>query len=85
MSWRSRLTRILNGDLVGLLVLALCVLAILLAVSCTTTVAPQPAKASVASWDGTNQNSGFIGYLPDGRGLITESACRRYNGLIGPE
>ena len=48
---------------------------------CTSTVAPKPARDNVASWDGDAQNSGFIGYLPGGSGVITSHAKARYDAL----
>lgn len=48
---------------------------------CTTTVTPRVSTASQASWDGTNQNSGFLQF--EGvTGVITPHARDRYNGLI---
>ena len=37
---------------------------------------------SVPSFDGTNQDSGFVAFAPDGAGIITPNALARYNGLI---
>jgi hypothetical protein len=48
---------------------------------CTTTVTPRIVASLQASWDGTNQNSGFIGFT-DAGGIITPHARDRYNGLI---
>ena len=50
-------------------------------IGCAGTTVPKPAKDTVASWDGTNQNSGFIGFTSDGSGIITAHARDRYNGL----
>lgn len=48
---------------------------------CTTTVIPRTPVSSQASWDGTNHNSGFLGF--EGvTGIITPHARDRYNGLI---
>lgn len=52
-------------------------------VGCSTTVAPRSATDIVASFDGNQQNSGFIGYTADGCGIITPRAKDRYNALIG--
>lgn len=60
--------------LTGLLLLAL-------TINGCGTVAPKPVKAS-ASWDGTNQNSGFIGWAAGGCGVLTPHAYERYNSLI---
>ncbi len=80
MNWRNNRRDII--DLAAMAALLGAFFWLLLTCGCASTVAPEPVRETVASWDGTNQNSGFIGYLVDGRGLITESACRRYNGLI---
>ena len=55
--------------------------------SCTT-VTPDKVKDEIASYDATTpsgydvQNSGFIGFTDDGRGLITQFGLLRYNTLI---
>jgi len=46
------------------------------------TVVPKPISSTAASWDGTNQNSGFIGFTQTGTGIITAHARDRYNALI---
>jgi hypothetical protein len=51
-------------------------------VACTTTVTPVQIKDTVHSYDGTNQNSGFIGSGTNGCGYITPHARDRYNGYI---
>ncbi len=61
----------------AILLCACCTLA-----ACTSTVTPRIVSNSFASWDGTNQNSGFIGYQPRGSGEITSHARDRYNELI---
>lgn len=48
---------------------------------CTTTVIPKTVESSIPSWDGTNQNSGFIGFEGNS-GKITLLARDRYNALI---
>lgn len=54
---------------------------IVLLSGCTTTVTPRASISSQASWDGTNQNSGFLQF--EGvTGVITPHARDRYNGLI---
>jgi len=55
--------------------------------SCTT-VTPDKVTDEIASYDATTpsgydvQNSGFIGFTDDGRGLITQFGLLRYNTLI---
>ncbi len=55
--------------------------------SCTT-VTPDKVTDEIASYDATTpsaydaQNSGFIGFLDDGRGIITPFGLVRYNTLI---
>jgi len=55
------------------------------------TVVPKPIyiENTVASFDASTpknvtlrQNSGFIGFLNNGNGIITENAANRYNNLI---
>lgn len=46
-----------------------------------TTVTPRLVTSPTASWDGTNQNSGFIGWSSTS-GIITPHARDRYNSLI---
>lgn len=46
-----------------------------------TTVIPKTVTSSQPSWDGTNQNSGFIRFEGNS-GVITSNARVRYNGLI---
>jgi hypothetical protein len=53
----------------------------LLAIVGCTTVTPRLVESPAASWDGTNQNSGFIGWS-GASGLITPHARDRYNALI---
>lgn len=59
-------------------------MAVALAVCCPacTTVIPQTVTSSQASFDGQEQNSGFVGYAPDGRMIVTEYWRDRYNALI---
>ncbi len=49
---------------------------------CTSTVTPPVPKAGAASWDGNAQNSGFLGFNPDGSGSLTEHGRDRYNALV---
>lgn len=59
----------------------------LLFTACTT-VTPDKVKDEIASYDASTptgydvQNSGFIGFLDDGRGLITPFGLVRYNTLL---
>jgi hypothetical protein len=59
----------------------------LLLCSCTT-VTPDKIKDEVASYDATTpsqydiQNSGFIGFMDDGRGILTAFGVLRYNTLV---
>ena len=43
------------------------------------TVTPREVRDTVASFDGNAQNSGFLGYTPEGIGVITPHARERYN------
>jgi hypothetical protein len=54
---------------------------VILFAGCSTTVTPRVVLSSEASWDGTNQNSGVIGFYGV-CGVITPHARDRYNGLI---
>lgn len=59
----------------------------LLVIGCST-VTPDKVKDEIASYDASTpsgydvQNSGFIGFLDDGRGIITPFGLLRYNTLI---
>ena len=59
----------------------------LLLCACTT-VTPDKVADEIASYDASTpagydiQNSGFIGFLDDGRGIITPFGLLRYNTLI---
>jgi hypothetical protein len=59
----------------------------LLLCSCTT-VTPDKVKDEIASYDASTptgydvQNSGFIGFLDDGRGIMTPFGLLRYNTLV---
>jgi hypothetical protein len=61
----------------------------LMASSCTVVPKPTYIINSLPSFDAstpvdqpTNQNSGFIGFLQNGNGIITQNAVDRYNNLI---
>lgn len=60
--------------LVGCMVIAL--------TSCAGTSHPHAVQSSVASFDGNEQNSGFLGFDKDGFGRLTHHARDRYNALI---
>lgn len=53
-----------------------------------TTVTPDKVKDEIASYDASTptgydvQNSGFIGFMDDGRGIITPFGLLRYNTLV---
>ena len=61
--------------------LALALLLALMSSGCTT-VTPKIVESPGASWDGTNQNNGFLGWTTNGCGRLTPHARARYNGLI---
>lgn len=71
----------LGSILISLAILAAMTLSLALTSGCTSTVTPRTVVSSQASWDGTNQNSGFIGF-ENGCGVITPHARDRYNALI---
>ncbi len=54
----------------------------LLVGGCASTVIPKPVQAAVASWDGNEQNSGFIAFAPQGGGYITAHDLDGYNALV---
>jgi hypothetical protein len=66
---------------------AILLLSSLLLCACTT-VTPDKVADEIASYDASTpagydiQNSGFIGFLDDGRGIITAFGLLRYNTLI---
>jgi hypothetical protein len=64
-----------------LILTALAVIVLINAIVGCTTVSPRIVESPAASWDGTNQNSGFIGWSGTS-GIITPHARDRYNGLI---
>jgi hypothetical protein len=70
------------SDRGALLVLtALAIILLINALSGCTTATPRVVESPAASWDGTNQNSGFIGWSGHS-GVITPHARDRYNALI---
>lgn len=88
MNWRSK--RMANGRwqmaklpnfalaLVAFALLALMVLVF----GCTSTVVPGEVKATVASWDGAQQNSGLLGFDGEGNAIITYHAYNRFVALV---
>jgi hypothetical protein len=74
--------RLLVYCLAGVLWILFCLALGLLVAGCTTLI-PKEAKPKVASFDGLEQNSGFIGFSPAGWGIITPAARDRYNALAG--
>lgn len=66
----------------SLILLALALAALLFFTGCTTTVTPKIPHAAQASFDGDQQNSGFLGKDALGFEIITAHARDRYNGLI---
>lgn len=62
------------------LLISLCLTLVI--AGCTTTVTPIQVSAPSASWDGTEQNSGFIGWTSNGSGIITSNLKDKYNLLI---
>lgn len=58
------------------------ILALVFLVGCAPTITPHQVQSSQASWDGNEQNSGFIGFDAAGNGIITWRAHSRYIGLI---
>jgi hypothetical protein len=66
------------GDLVCIAVFALAL--VISVCGCVGTVRPAPVTRAMASWDGTNQNSGFLCWT-NGGAIITEQARERYDGL----
>lgn len=62
--------------------LILFVLLALTITSCVKTVKKEPIVASVPSWSGANQNSGFLYFTNLNSGVIDSNAVIRYNLLI---
>jgi hypothetical protein len=52
------------------------------ACGCTSTVTAPKIQDTQASWDGNQQNSGFLGFDAQDYGIITAHARDRYNALI---
>ena len=46
------------------------------------TVTPDQVVSDGPSWDGTNRNSGFVGWTSTGCGILTPHARDRYNALV---
>jgi hypothetical protein len=66
---------------------AICLLSSLLIAGCST-VTPDKIKDEIASYDASTptgydvQNSGFIGFMDDGKGILTLFGVLRYNTLV---
>lgn len=54
---------------------------LLLAAGCVGTVTPKVVVPTAPMADGTNFNSGFIGFDAEGYGIITTNAAARYEAL----
>lgn len=67
--------------LVAILLFAIAVTTCVLGAGCASTVTPAAIERTANSWDGTNQNSGFIAWT-NGGALITAHARDRYNALV---
>ena len=59
----------------------LLVIVTLLCAGCTSTIVPEAVASKTASFDGNEQNSGFLGFDTQGNGRITAHARDRYNAL----
>lgn len=59
---------------------ALVALVVFISTSCT--IAPTPVAAPVASFSGNDANGGFLGFLPDGSGHIDSGAEARYEAFL---
>lgn len=65
----------------------ICLLSSILMVGCST-VTPDKIKDEIASYDASTpsgydvQNSGFIGFMDDGKGILTPFGVLRYNTLV---
>jgi hypothetical protein len=57
-------------------------LIILFAAACANTIVPRNVSTDIVSWDGNEQNGGFIDFTDRGGGIITPNARNRYNILI---
>lgn len=61
--------------------LVLAISAMLIA-GCANTIIPKQVVTNQTSFSGNSQNGGFIGWMPDGGGVIDEGARAKYNALI---
>ncbi len=77
---RGMLDRGIRKALIPLSLIPLSLLFCLCLGSCTVT--PRTVTDTGASFDGNERTSGFIGYAPDGAGIITARARDRYNALV---
>jgi hypothetical protein len=62
--------------------LALSVAVLLVGGGCTSTVTPNNVTTHETGFSGNEANGGFVGFAPDGQGIITERAKTKYNALI---
>jgi hypothetical protein len=46
------------------------------------TITPVKVHSAQASFDGLHQDSGFLGFAPNGSGYISEETKARYNALV---
>lgn len=76
MNWRNKERAIIA------LWVAVVFLVMLVIVSGCGTVTPKQVTSAAASFDGSERNSGFIGWTTNGFGIITPHARDRYNALI---
>lgn len=55
---------------------------LVLANGCAPTIAPRAVHDTAPTYDGTQRNSGFLGFDSVGNGIITPRAFQRYQGLL---
>lgn len=77
-NWRSEALKLIAAGLVA----AALMFGIMMLTSCAGTTRPTRVQSAVASFDGNEQNSGFIAFAPDGSGIITPHAHARYQALV---
>ena len=49
---------------------------------CTKTIIPNNIVTNQAGFSGNEASGGFVGFAPDGQGIITERSKLKYNSLI---
>lgn len=77
MTGQAQYNRIAGWLLAGCIALAIVGL-----LGCTSTITPRNVHDPVPSWDGTNQHSGIIAILDDGRFLVTPYFRDRYHAML---